>query len=218
MRFIPGLLTTLMALLLLSSVQVYAQTPKLKQQAKKTILIMGDSLSAAHNIPLASSWPQLLQKRLKTGFDQITANQYQLINASISGETTRGGRTRLPSLLKQYQPAICIIELGANDGLRGQSLKHMKNNLGDMIKLCQQYGKVLLLGILLPPNYGPAYTKAFETSLAALAKQYSTAFVPFFLQGVAGNKALMQNDGLHPNSKAQPLILNNIWPELSKLL
>lgn len=220
MRFILTLSATLMTMFLLSSVQVYAQDAAPVQQTPtaKTILIMGDSLSAAHNIPRNTSWPHLLQQRLVSGFDQVLANQYRVVNASISGETTRGGRARLPALLKQYQPSTCIIELGANDGLRGQSLKNMKNNLGDMIKRCQQYGSVLLLGILLPPNYGTAYTQAFEASMAAVAKQYSTAFIPFFLHGVAGNKAFMQRDGLHPNSKAQPLILNNVWPKLSKLL
>lgn len=184
----------------------------------KTILVLGDSLSAAHNIDIKTSWPSLLQQRLQRGYGAVAAREYSLVNASISGETSSGGLHRLPKLLDQYQPEVCILELGANDGLRGQSLKQMQHNLSQMIQQCQQHGQVLLLGVWLPPNYGPAYTNAFKASFAKLASQYQTAFVPFFLDGVAGKPNLMLSDGLHPNSKGQPQILDNVWPHLAPLL
>lgn len=180
---------------------------------KKTILIMGDSLSAAHNIAVATAWPALLAKKLNQ-----QKSIYQVVNASISGETTAGGVARLPALAKLHQPDVCIIELGANDGLRGQSVKRMRANLTRMIKLCQKSAKVLLLGIWLPPNYGDKYGQAFANSYSKLAKKWQTALVPFFLLNVAGVDKLMQADGLHPTSAAQPIILDNIWPYLQPLL
>ena len=179
---------------------------------------MGDSLSAAHNIDIKDGWVFLLQQRLDAGYEDIAKDEWQIINASISGETTTGGRARLPSLLEKHQPNLCIIELGANDGLRGQSIKKMKANLSRMIKQCQQHGQVLLLGIWLPPNYGKQYTEAFRAAYPHLAKKHQVPLIPFFLDGVAGHLEYMQEDGLHPNEKGQPIILENVWPEFKKRL
>lgn len=191
---------------------------------QQTILIMGDSLSAAHNIPLDSSWPTLLSHRLVKGGKtndgkEVSANQWRMVNASISGETTSGGAARLPALIKQHQPDLCVLELGANDGLRGQSLKRMKHNLKRMIKQCQKIeAKILLLGIWLPPNYGEKYNLAFNNVYRDLTKEFNLAFIPFFLIDVAGRNEYMQTDGLHPKANAQPLILETVWKGLSKLL
>lgn len=183
-----------------------------------TILVMGDSLSAAHNIDIKAGWVSLLRERLAQGHGEVAAQQWHVINASISGETTSGGRARLPALLEKHQPDLCIIELGANDGLRGQPIQKMKANLSRMIEQCQQHGRVLLLGMWLPPNYGKRYTDAFRAAYPHLAEKHQVAFIPFFLDGVAGHEEYIQGDGLHPNEKGQPLILDNVWPELEKLL
>lgn len=174
---------------------------------------MGDSLSAGFGIDQSNGWVNLLRIRLeKNGF------HYNVLNASISGETSLGGLTRLPRLLKKY-PDIVIIELGANDGLRGLPLHSIKKNLGKMINLSKSQGaKILLLGMRLPPNYGPAYTKGFQDLYQTLATKYEINIVPFFLSGVAMQRNLMQEDDLHPTSEAQPLILENIWPQLLPLL
>lgn len=177
------------------------------------ILVMGDSLSAAYNIPTQTGWVSLLQERLS----QQTA--WQVVNASISGETTNGGVTRLPALLRQHQPNIVLIELGANDGLRGLPPTLITNNLEKMIQLSQESGaQVILLGILLPPNYGPAYLTQFESIYPKLAKQHQLSLVPFLLEGVADKPELMQEDRLHPTAQAQPLILETVWLELEALL
>lgn len=178
---------------------------------KSSILVMGDSLSAAHNIDIKTGWVSLLRERLN-------GSEWEVINASISGETTAGGRARLPALLEKHQPELCIIELGANDGLRGQSIKKMQGNLDNMITQCKEHGQVLLLGIWLPPNYGAAYTKAFRAAYPHLAEQHKVPFIPFFLEGVANNLQYMQADELHPNELGQPLILENVWPKLKPLL
>lgn len=178
---------------------------------KAKILVMGDSLSAAHNIDIKAGWVSLLRERLD-------GNKLQLINASISGETTAGGRARLPALLEKHQPELCIIELGANDGLRGQSIKKMQGNLDKMISQCKEHGQVLLLGIWLPPNYGKAYTNAFRAAYPHLAQKHQVPLIPFFLEGVADNLEYMQADGLHPNELGQPVILENVWASLKPLL
>jgi len=144
---------------------------------------------------------------------------YEVINASISGETTDSGLTRLTSTIKQVKPTIIILELGANDGLRGLPIKNMRNNLSAMIQLCKKSGiKVLLLGMKIPPNYGVQYTKEFSQTYAQLGKQHKVALLPFMLENVAARPDLIQADGLHPNALGQPIILENIWPELQKLL
>jgi len=179
---------------------------------------MGDSLSAAHNIDIKAGWVALLEQRLNKGYENIAGGQWQIINASISGETTAGGRARLPALLEKYQPELCIVELGANDGLRGLSIKKMQGNLSKIITQCQAYGKVLLLGIWLPPNYGKQYTEAFQAVYPQLAQQHQVPLIPFFLEGVANNLEYIQKDGLHPNELGQPVILENVWAELKKVI
>lgn len=182
--------------------------------APKTILLLGDSLSAAHNIPLDAGWPMLLQARL----DQMRP-EYRLVNASISGETTAAGLSRLPALLEQYHPAVVMLELGANDGLRGLPLSEIRQNLATMVKRCDESGaKVLLLGIELPVNYGPQYRDGLRRIYAELARQNRAGLVPFLLQGIALHPELMQEDGLHPTAAAQARVLQNVWPELRKAL
>lgn len=175
---------------------------------------MGDSLSAAHGLEVSQGWVALLQARLKArGYD------YTVVNASISGETSAGGLTRLPHTLRQLKPAIVILELGANDGLRGLPVKLMQKNLGRMIVLSRQAGaKVLLVGILMPPNYGMAYTREFAQVYPALARQYRVPLVPFLLAGVAQDRSLMQADGLHPKAEGEPRVLRNVWTRLQPLL
>lgn len=175
---------------------------------------MGDSLSAAYGLESSQGWVRLLQQRLTAdGYD------YTVVNASISGETTAGGLTRLPQALRQHKPAIVILELGANDGLRGLPVKLMQQNLGQMIALSSHAGaKVLLVGILLPPNYGPQYTRAFSAVYPALARHYRVPLVPFLLAGVAQDRDRMQADGLHPKAIAEPRVLENVWSKLEPLL
>ena len=185
---------------------------------KPSILVMGDSLSAAHNIGIKAGWVALLEQRLNKGYENIAGGKWQIINASISGETTAGGRARLPALLEKLQPDLCIIELGANDGLRGQSIKKMQSNLDKMITQCKKHGQVLLLGIWLPPNYGQAYTNTFRAAYPHLAQKHKVPLIPFFLEGVANNLEYMQEDGLHPNELGQPVILGNVWAGLKNLL
>ncbi len=176
------------------------------------ILLMGDSLSAGYGIEQKNAWPQLLQQRLKS-------NNYQLINASISGETTVNAHLRLAALLKKYHPDIVIIELGGNDGLRAYPLDKIKHNLEEMITLSLAHSaQVLLLGIRLPPNYGKRYTDRFFAIYTTLASKYNLPFVPFLLQGVASYPDLMQKDGIHPNTKAQKRLLDNVWLVLKPLL
>lgn len=183
-----------------------------------TLLIMGDSLSAGYGLSQGEEWPALLQTKLQQEFPEA---EYNIINASISGETSQGGLKRFKKLFEQHQPQIVVLELGANDGLRGQSLKQMRNNLEQMIEfsLKQQAG-ILLLGIHIPPNYGQRYSQAFHQVYLDLAKQHKIELVPFFLKNVADadSSDLMQKDGLHPTAKAQTIILNNIWPSLINVL
>ncbi|HEU4708888.1 MAG TPA: arylesterase [Methylophilaceae bacterium] len=188
--------------------QAAVATPALA--AGPTILVFGDSLSAAYRMPQEQGWVSLLQQRLKTeGFP------YQVVNASVSGETTSGGLSRLPITLRQHRPDIVLLELGANDGLRGLPLAQMRKNLETMIKTSKDFNaKVVLLGIKIPPNYGPTYTREFSQSFKELAAQYDLPLVDFFLDGVAGKPQFTLDDGLHPTSSAQPYILNNIWPVL----
>ena len=180
------------------------------------ILVIGDSLSAAHGIEVEQGWVSLLQIRLDQKYNN--GLKWKIINASVSGETTAGGLARLPSLLEKYNPDLCIIELGANNGLRGQSISLMRDQLTSMIKICNQSGTTLLLGLKLPPNYGKKYTNKFNSSFSIIANKQNIEYVPFILNGIALNNDLMQADGLHPNAKAQPIILENIWPTLYELL
>lgn len=182
--------------------------------ASAPVLVLGDSLSAAHNIPQKAGWVQLLRDRLaEIGSDR------PVINASISGETSAGGRARLPSLLAEHHPAVLVLELGANDGLRGLPLDALRDNLDAMIGMARDAGTaVLLVGIELPVNYGPRYRDQLRAVYADLAAEHHAALVPFLLDGVALDPALMQDDGLHPTAAAQPRLLDNVWPALQGLL
>lgn len=185
-----------------------------KTPVAKGVLVLGDSLSAAHNIPVESGWVHLLEVRLKD-----MEPGWTVVNASISGETSLSGRNRLPALLTQYRPGIVVIELGANDGLRGLSLPSLRDNLAVMIDAAQHAGaKVLLVGIELPVNYGPQYRDGLRAVYADLAREKHAALVPFLLEGVALNPALMQEDGLHPVAAGEPMVLNTVWAQLKTLL
>ncbi len=182
--------------------------------APKTVLVLGDSLSAEYGLARGSGWVALLEQRLQQ--EKISA---VIVNASISGETTIGGKTRLPALLAQHHPAVVVIELGANDALRGLQLNASKANLQAMIDLARQNkAKVLLIGMQIPPNYGPDYTTKFTQMFPAAAKQNKVALVPFLLKDVADKPELFQADRLHPLAQAHPTILNNVWPQLQPLL
>jgi acyl-CoA thioesterase-1 len=180
----------------------------------RTILVFGDSLSAAHGLRPEQGWVALLDERLKA-----QGYEYHVINASVSGETTTGGLARLPRELRLTRPGILILELGANDALRGLPLTLARQRLGEMIRAAEAEGaRVLLIGLLLPPNYGPRYTQLFADIYPDLARQFHTALVPFLLKGVALDPHLMQRDGLHPNARGEPLVLNNVWPYLAPML
>lgn len=181
---------------------------------EQTMVILGDSLSAAYGIDEEQGWVQLLRNRLSDNNIKI-----RVINASISGETTGGGLNRLSKILREYQPKLLVIELGGNDGLRGYPIKHMKKNLQKMIKMAQdQQAKVILLGMKIPPNYGQRYSELFYNSYLSTADKMGVALVPFFLEGVATNPELMQTDGIHPTVEGQPRMLNNVWGTLFKAL
>jgi len=182
--------------------------------ASNTVLVLGDSLSAEYGLARGAGWVNLLEQRLTR--DGIEA---RVVNASISGETTSGGRTRLPALLRQHHPSVVVIELGANDGLRGLPLAAAEANLRAMIAASKKANaKVLLIGMRIPPNYGRAYTSQFSALFTKLARETKVALVPFLLEGVAGQPRLFQDDRLHPIAKAEPIMLNNVWPELKPLL
>jgi acyl-CoA thioesterase I len=183
-------------------------------QAAPTLLVFGDSLSAAYGMPRESGWAYLLERRLQTG-----KPQYQVINASVSGETTAGGLTRLPALLSAHQPQLLILALGANDGLRGLPLQQTARNLEAMVGLAQKHNaKVLLVGMRLPPNYGAAYTNKFHSVFSEVANNRKVPLVPFLLQDIASQRGYFQADGLHPTAQAQPLLLETVWRELAVML
>jgi len=182
--------------------------------ASKTIVVLGDSLSAEYGLARGEGWVNLLQKKLETG--KISA---AIVNASISGETTSGGATRLQALLDKHKPAVVVIELGANDALRGLSLTATQQNLRAMVAAAQKAkARVLLVGMQIPPNYGTDYTRQFAALYPKIAKETKSALVPFMLQGVADKANLFQADRIHPSAEAHPIILNNIWPQLKPLL
>ncbi|HLR16376.1 MAG TPA: arylesterase [Alcanivoracaceae bacterium] len=175
-----------------------------------TWLVVGDSLSAAYGIEMEEGWVALLQKRLAA-----EGHEQQVVNASISGDTTAGGLTRLPALLEEHQPTLTMIELGANDGLRGLSTITMQQHLREMIHLARAAGSdVLLLGMHIPPNYGQRYSEMFHHVYHHLAQSEDVPLLAFLLAGVGGEAALMQDDGLHPTAEAQPIMLENVWPFL----
>ena len=179
-----------------------------------TLLIVGDSISAAFGLDSRQGWVALLEKRLaEQGYE------HRVVNASISGDTSAGGAARLPALLAEHRPSLVIIELGGNDGLRGQPPEQLQQNLAAMIDGSRASGaEVLLLGMRLPPNYGVRYTTAFAQVFTRLAEEKRVALVPFFLEGVGGVSGMMQGDDLHPAADAQPILLENLWPTLQPLL
>lgn len=206
-----------LSILLLGGSSVSFSVASYAVEAKSTaptILVYGDSLSAAYRMSREQGWVSLLQQRLQQqGFP------HRVVNASVSGETTSGGLARLPAALKQHDPDIVLLELGANDGLRGLSVNSMQSNLSDIIEASQDAdAKVLLMGMLIPPNYGPRYTREFSASFPALAKRHDVPLVPFFLDNVAGKPELTLDDGLHPNAAAQAKLLDNVWKTLKPML
>lgn len=179
-----------------------------------TILVVGDSISAGYGLPPDRGWTTLLQQRLATAH-----YPYRVVNASISGDTTASGRARLAPLLAQHRPAITVIELGGNDGLRGGSLDAMRDNLDAMVATAQKAGShVLLVGMQLPPNYGPAYVRRFSATYAEVAAAHHAALVPFLFDGFATDDTMFQGDRIHPVVAAQPMLLDNVWRELKPLL
>ena len=193
---------------------IFVAWPLSAHAAHPKILIYGDSLSAAYGIPQESGWAHLLQQKLRQEY-----MDYEVINASISGETTSGGLARLQATLAQTRPEIIILELGANDGLRGLPIRDMHDNLNAMIQLSKQFRvKILLIGMRVPPNYGAKYTEAFHQTYPSLANKHKIKMVPFMLDQVAANPKLIQQDGLHPNALGQPIILNHIWQQLRLLI
>ncbi|MDQ9020021.1 arylesterase [Acinetobacter sichuanensis] len=181
----------------------------------KSIMILGDSLSAGYGINPQQGWVTLLQQRLNQQFPK----QHKVINASVSGETTSGALARLPKLLQTHQPNIVVIELGGNDGLRGQPPQMIQKNLAQMIQQSQKTkATVILLGMKIPPNYGTAYSTAFENNYKILSQQYKVKMHPFFMNGIAGNKSLMQKDLIHPNAVAQKILLDNAYPLIKAAL
>jgi acyl-CoA thioesterase-1 len=186
----------------------------LRSYADDAILVVGDSLSAAYNLPSEQGWVHLLSERLKT-----EQHNYQVINASISGATTSAGLSILPAALTKHQPTIVILGLGGNDGLQGKPLPHIRKQLQKLIELSQNAdAKVLLLGIRIPPNLGSKYAEPFFAQYESLSETYETALVPFLLEGIATNSELMMRDGIHPNAEAQALVLDNVWQQLEPLL
>ena len=217
--FSVGFLSFLFSLIVTSLVATPANAQVINLQSKtqtspQTIVVFGDSLSAAYNIKQDEGWVALLQQRLA-----LNKQNVQVVNASISGETTSGGLSRFAAMLKQQKPNIVVIALGGNDGLRGLKVSDIKTNLDKMILQAKAINaQVLLLGVKIPPNYGLKYSQQFSENYAELAKKHAIKLVPFFLDGVAGNPKLIQADGLHPVAAAQPKILENVWPTLSKML
>ena len=207
---------TVIALLanLLAALPFAHGTPAHAAGAAPVLLVVGDSISAAYGLAAGEGWVDLLAARL-------AAQRWpqRVVNASVTGDTTAGGRARLPALLAQHRPAIVVVELGGNDGLRGGSLKATRENLDAMVAAARAAGaKVLVVGNKLPPNYGPAYTREFEALFAAVAKAQSVPLVPYFFAGIGEKNELFQPDRIHPAAAAQAQLLDNVWPQLAPLL
>ena len=181
---------------------------------EQTILIFGDSLSAGFGIDVDQSWGTLLQTRL-----QAQGYEHRVVNASISGETTEGGVTRIVAALERFDPELVILELGGNDGLRGFPPERLQSNLSKIITTARVSGaRVILLGIRIPLNYGPRYSAAFEDAFRQAAAAQQIPWIEFFMEGIALNEELLQDDGIHPNAEAQPILLENAWPIISEAL
>jgi len=199
----------------LAIVATWAAAPADAAEADKpVIVVLGDSLSAEYGLPRDSGWVALLRRRLAD--ERI---DYSVANASISGDTTSGGRARLPALISRLKPSIVIVELGANDALRGVPLSTTEDNLRTIVKDAQQSkAKVVLVGMYVPANYGPAYTQQFHRIYGTLAKEFDVRLVPFLLAGIESKPDMFQSDQIHPTQQAQPLLLDNVWPALAPLL
>ena len=204
---------SLLALLFLCSLGLFA-LPVSAQQHSPTLLVFGDSLSAGYRMPVEDGWVSLLDDKIKMlGID------YKVVNASVSGETTDGGLSRLPATLATHKPAIVILELGGNDGLRGIPVANIKRNLITMVQMSQEAGaKVILAGMQIPPNYGPRYTDPFTAQFEEIAQDLSLPLIPFLIDGIAQQAELMQDDGIHPKAEAQGMVLDNVWPILETVL
>ena len=201
-----------MLLIALLGIAIASPTPATAEE--RTILVLGDSISAAYGIEPEQGWVQLLQDRL-----DATAPEYSVVNASISGETTGGGLARLPGALERHEPEVVIVELGGNDGLRGYPIARIRSNLARMVELSQDAGaRVLLVGMLIPPNYGQRYLEAFRDTFRDVAENAAVPLVPFLLDGIATDDGMMQEDGIHPEADAQPMLLENLWPALARML
>ena len=213
----PTLIRKISGALLLALAFALAPTSAAAQALPRKILVLGDSISAEYGMARGAGWVALLQKKLTA-----EKRPWQVINASISGDTTAGGRARLAQQLAQHQPQVLIVELGGNDALRGLPLLQTQANLAAMTEMAQKAGaRVLLLGMQVPPNYGADYSRAFAQTFADVAKAKKTALVPFLLKGVGDvpeSQKWFQSDRIHPNAQAQPLLLANVWPQLVRLL
>ncbi|WP_420813247.1 arylesterase [Pararobbsia silviterrae] len=198
----------------LSGHALAANTAAAASAASPSIVVLGDSLSAEYGIDRDTGWVALMRKRLAQ-----SALNYSVVNASISGETTEGGLSRLPAVLARAKPSLVIVELGANDALRGVPLATTTDNLRKIIEASQAIGaKVVVIGMRIPPNFGPDYAQKFYDTFGALAKQYHAGYVPFLLDGIADQPSLFQADQIHPTAAAQPRLLDNIWPSVKPLL
>jgi len=193
----------------------HAQTaPTAEGSSSRTLLVVGDSLSAEYGIKRGTGWVPLLSARVSEQYPK-----YQVVNASISGDTTSGGMARLPALLRQHAPAVVVLELGANDALRGLPLSMTEQNLRAMTQAAKQAkAEVLIVGMQIPPNYGRDYAQRFAQLFSTVAKDEKARLVPFLMEGIATNRAMFQADGIHPNEDAQPQLLDNVWPTLRPLL
>ncbi|WP_090804747.1 arylesterase [Paraburkholderia tuberum] len=198
----------------LVSLPLRAHAANTPEPAKPVIVVLGDSISAEYGLPRDTGWVALMRQRLAE--ERI---DYSVANASISGDTTSGGRARLPALMERLKPSIVIVELGANDALRGVPLSTTEDNLRTIIEQAQQgHAKVVLVGMYVPPNYGPDYTQKFHGLYGQLSKEFHVPLVPFLLAGIADKPDMFQADQLHPTQQAQPLLLNNVWPAVKPLL
>jgi len=208
-KTLPAFIAIFFCALLLSNPTAFASN-----KTPTNILVLGDSLSSAYGINKDEGWVALLQQKLSR-----EKYKYRVINASVSGDTTRTGLSRIETALRSHKPRIVIIALGGNDGLRGLAFSEIENSLASIIEHCQQHNaKVLLVGVRLPTNYGPVYTQQFAALFENLATRYNIPLAPKMLNQVAENRALMQQDGVHPKAEAQQTILSNIWPTLEPLL
>jgi acyl-CoA thioesterase I len=198
----------------LFSVSLAAQAANAPEPARPVIVVLGDSISAEYGLPRDTGWVALMRQRLAE--ERI---DYSVANASISGDTTSGGRARLPALMERLKPSIVIVELGANDALRGVPLSTTEDNLRTIIEQAQQgHAKVVLVGMYVPPNYGPDYTQKFHGLYGELSKEFHLPLVPFLLAGIVDKPDMFQADQIHPTQQAQPVLLNNVWPAVKPLL